>query len=273
VTRSVVETLYGIIGDEIAESSYNPEELAMIYDPIFYYGRYLNPKTREYALHNLFSNLSKGIAYLGLGAGNTPSIIDLGCGLGMQSFIFAYLGAKVLGLDLDSRCIALCRKRKSYFEAKLGTALTADFAAVDFRHLDPRSVNGKYDGLFSMSAFAHIHPLANTVATISSLLYENGRVFIWDQNPGYLFLNSISKTRRSLPSPIHISSEFSKHGFKTEILQGAGSLPHQFWLPGAAGALSSAVDSAFKKSLRLSFNYLFGASRHGQPGRTSDRRS
>jgi 2-polyprenyl-3-methyl-5-hydroxy-6-metoxy-1,4-benzoquinol methylase len=257
----VVETLYAMLFDEIAESNYSQEELALLNDPIFYYGRYLNPTTREYSIHNLVSSLSLAIRYLNLGDGNQPSLVDLGCGLGMQSFIFASLGARVLALDLDPTCIALCRKRKPYFETRLGQELKVNFGAVDFRSLDPNSLGSKYDGLFSMSAFAHIVPLRDTVTKIAALLNESGRVFIWDQNPKYLFLDIVSRRRRRLPYPYEVSSEFSKHGFRTELLGGACAIPHQFWRSGAALAATSAIDSFLKKSLRLSFNYLFAASR------------
>jgi len=260
LATNVIEALYEMIIDEIAESDYDQQELALLNDPVFYYGRYLDPKTRQYAIHNLVSSLSMAIKHFKLGAENEPRLVDLGCGLGMQSIIFASLGAKVLGLDLDPKCIAVCRRRGSYFETRLGRKLDMDFLAADFRSLDPSSISGRYDALFSMSAFAHIHPLKNTVAKISALLNDSSRVFIWDQNPKYLLLDIVSKRRAALPFPRQVSAEFSLHGFKTELLSGAGAIPHQFWRSGTM-AVASRIDNILKESLRLSFNYLFAASR------------
>jgi 2-polyprenyl-3-methyl-5-hydroxy-6-metoxy-1,4-benzoquinol methylase len=266
VDCNAIEELYSMMLDEIAQPNYDEREVALFKDPIFYYGRYLDPKTRAYAIHNVVSNISAAIEYLKLSGDSPVRIVDLGCGLGMQSIIFASLGTEVLGIDLDARCIALCRKRKHYFEARLGRALKVEFLEVNFRAFDPNSIGNKYDGLFSMSAFAHIQPLRNTVAKISTLLNDTGRVFLWDQNPDYLFLDVLRRRRRSLPRPHEIEVEFARHGFTTELLGGACAIPHHFWHPEAFLRAASTFDSVLKKSLRLSFSYLFGASRKKQCG-------
>ena len=54
-------------------------------------------------------------------------IFDLGCGLGMQSIIFASLGAKVAALDMNEEAILLCKKRKAYYENKLNVDLDISF--------------------------------------------------------------------------------------------------------------------------------------------------
>src|SRR5262249_35718736 len=73
--------------------------------------------------------------------------------------IFASLGAEVLGIDVDSECIAICRKCKRYFEARLGRVLKMEFLQANFRAFDPDSTGQRYDAPFSMSALAHIRPL------------------------------------------------------------------------------------------------------------------
>jgi SAM-dependent methyltransferase len=260
VDDNVIETLYAMILDEITHPQYDEREIALFKDPIFYYGRYLNPITRRYAICNLVSSVSAAITYLKIGGASQKRVVDLGCGLGMQSIIFASLGAEVLGIDLNAECIALCRKRKPYFEERLGRALKMEFLQADFRTFDPDSLGQKYQALFSMSAFAHIRPLKDTVAKISALLNDNGRVFLWDQNPDYLFLDVLSRKRKDVSRPKEIVVEFAKEGFTTDLLTGACAIPRHFWRTDALLGVTSKLNDILKKSLRLSFSYLLAAS-------------
>jgi 2-polyprenyl-3-methyl-5-hydroxy-6-metoxy-1,4-benzoquinol methylase len=264
--RNVVEALYEMMVDEITQPQYDEREIALFKDPIYYYGRYLDRKTRRYAVQNLVSSISTAIAYLNVGETSCTRLVDLGCGLGMQSIIFASLGAEVLGIDLDSKCVELSRKRKMYFEARLGKVLNMDFMALDFRTFNPDVISRKYDALFSMSAFAHIQPLKATVANISALLHDTARVFLWDQNPDCLFSRVLGKRQGGVPRPTDITIEFAKHGFSTELLQGACAIPHHFWHPDAVFGATSWLNGILKKNLQLSFSYLFGASRKERRG-------
>jgi 2-polyprenyl-3-methyl-5-hydroxy-6-metoxy-1,4-benzoquinol methylase len=262
LNSKVIENLYAMILDEIAQPQYDDGDIALFKDPIYYYGRYLEPRTREYAIRNLVSSVSTAISYLKIGEAAPVSVVDLGCGLGMQSIIFASLGAEVLGVDLSDQCIGLCRKRKSYFEARLRRPLNMEFLQADFRALNPNSIGRKFDTLFSMSAFAYIQPLKDTVAKISELLNSDGRVFLWDENPDYLFFpNTAERRRKALPSSHRVAAEFAQHGFTTDLLCGACAIPHHFWRSGVTFGVTAALNDILRKSLRLSFTYLFGASR------------
>ena len=257
---NVIETLYAMMPDEITQPQYDEREIAMFKDPVFYYGRYLNPITRRYFVSNVVSSISAAITYLKIGGASQRRVVDLGCGLGMQSIIFASLGAEVLGIDLDVECIELCRKRKRYFEARLGRVLKMEFLQADFRAFDPDSIGQKYHALFSMSAFAHIPPLKDTVAKISALLNDSGRVFLWDQNPDYLFLDVLTRKRKAVPRPQEIVAEFARQGFTTDLLGGACAIPRQFWRSDALLGVTSKLNDVLKKNLRLSFSYLLAAS-------------
>ena len=136
-----------------------------------------------------------------------------------------------------------------------------EFVQANFRTLDPSSIAERYDALFSMSAFAHIQPLVDTVAKISAILTESGRVFLWDQNPEYLYLDVLMWKRKNVPGPREIVAEFSKYGFATDSLGGACAIPRHFWRGGPLLRVTSKVNALLKKSLRLSFSYLFAASR------------
>lgn len=255
----LIEALYAMLLDEIRDTPYTDRELRFLKDPILYYGRYLNPKTRKYALNNVVSNLSTAMGYLTMDA-RPKRLLDLGCGLGMQSILAAANGWEVLGLDMNAECIALCRKRKTYFESRLGHELKLEFVALDFRKADPNSLGGKYGALFSMSAFAQIQPLKETVAKISSLLSDTGRVCIWEENPRH-FYSVLGLRRRCVPQTRDIQDELAQHGFTVEFLRGGSAVPSLLWRSGVLAGTVSCLDGVLKKSLPLSFTYLLGASR------------
>jgi SAM-dependent methyltransferase len=255
----MIAALYAMMLDEIREAPYTHRELTLLKDPILYYGRYLNTKTRKYAFNNVVSNLSPAMDYLTMGA-SPKRLLDLGCGLGMQSILVAAGGWEVLGLDMNAECITLCRKRKTYFEARLGRELKLEFVALDFRKADPNCLGGKYGALFSMSAFAQIPPLKDTVAKISTLLSDTGRVCIWEENPGH-FYSLLGFRRRRVPQPRDIQHQLAQHGFTVEYLRGGSAIPSLLWPSGALEGTVSYLDGILKKSWPLSFSYLLGASR------------
>jgi len=43
-------------------------------------------------------------------------VLDCGCGFGTESIIFALLGGKVLGIDLNAERLHIAKKRVSYYE-------------------------------------------------------------------------------------------------------------------------------------------------------------
>jgi 2-polyprenyl-3-methyl-5-hydroxy-6-metoxy-1,4-benzoquinol methylase len=260
-SRTSVEELYAMMLDEVRDPRYNDRELALFSDPVWYYGRYLNPASRNYALRNADANVSVAIQYLRSDA-SSVRLLDLGCGLGMQSIIFAALGWDVVGVDVSEECVALCRKRKQYFEQRLHRELNLRFVALDFKKADADSVGRQFDALFSMSAFAHIRPLQETVAKVADLLTASGRVFLWDQNPGYLLLDSLGLNRRRVSRPNHIREELARHGFTTELLRGACAIPRQLWREGILEHTASQLNSVLNKSMTLSFSYLLGAARN-----------
>lgn len=64
------------------------------------------------------------VSYLRVESGH-HTILDVGCGLGMQSIISAMLGASVVGVDIRDDCIRLCEKRQAFYEGQLGRPLDA----------------------------------------------------------------------------------------------------------------------------------------------------
>jgi 2-polyprenyl-3-methyl-5-hydroxy-6-metoxy-1,4-benzoquinol methylase len=206
-SKAIIRDAYAGILDEVRSTEYSAGERAMLSDPIFYYGRFPDPRTRGYALDSVVANVDHAIKYLAPGRSGIR-ILDLGCGLGMQSLIFARYGATVVGVDLDPQCTTLAEKRRAFFEQRWGTALRTQFIAADFHDFAGAYQLETFDAGFSMSAFAHIPPLERTVAEISGLARPSARVFLWDKNPDYLFLNHVAPSvgeGAGLPRPIERS--------------------------------------------------------------------
>ena len=258
-TVAIVNRLYEMLLTETTEAGYSADELAMMRDPDFYYGRFLNPLTRHYATHTLTRNLVRAVRYLGLPAREPCRLLDIGCGLGMQSLLFAMLGAEVVGLDLRPACIELCRKRQAYYEARLGHRLALRFEEGDF--LRPReSLAGGFERVFSMSAFIHIQPTESTVATIARLLRARARVFIWDMNaanPGQVW----SAYARQLPSPWMVRRIFRRHGFDVNLLAGGAAVPRQLWRWRFTDPVCQLLDGVATNFVGLSFNFVLGATK------------
>ena len=231
----------------------------MLADPVMYYGRFLNPRTRDYALYSVSSNVERAIAYLGVDQ-RPMRILDLGSGLGMQALIFARYGADVVGVDLDPRCATLAEKRRAFFEERWGMPLKARFVAADFHDFASHHPSGAFDAVFSMSAFAHIPPLEITVAELARLAAPTARVFLWDKNPDYLYMNAVAGKHRDLPRPSQIRAALRSHRFRVDTMMGAGAIPSRLWVPALHGLLAT-TNRLLSHGTRLSFNYLIAASR------------
>ncbi len=258
---AAVGGLYGMMLEEVATAGYSAAEASMMRDPVFYYGRFLDARTRRYAVHTLTRNLVRAVQYLGLPAPGPYKLLDVGCGLGMQSLLFGMLGAQVVGLDLRPDCIELCRKRQAYYEKALGRRLDVTFEAADFLGSRDQPA-GAYDGVFSMSAFIHIQPTESTVATIARLIRSRGRVFIWDMNARSLGRIRDEYTRK-LPGPREVRHSFRRHGFDVQLLAGGAAVPRQFWRWRPTDPLCRLLDGLATKVVGLSFNFVLGAVKAG----------
>jgi len=52
--------------------------------------------------------------------GSRESIVfDAGCGYGSDSFLFAFLGGRVVSVDSSPKNIGIAKKRKQYYEKNL----------------------------------------------------------------------------------------------------------------------------------------------------------
>lgn len=245
---------------EVASEPYAEAELRMIGDDNFYYGRVLREETRAYAIESIVWNIARAIRYLELD-GSRPDrrVVDLGAGLGMESIIFAALGAQVLAIDLNGAAIELAAKRASYFERLWSRPLRIEFQQGNFATMDLDSRDGQYNCLFSMSAFSHIPPLDGTVGRATRLLDGRGRAFVWDINPGWLYLRPLRPSQRHLPTPGEVRRSFARAGFVVDAVSGGTALPSMFWRSSALRPVAALVNRAARRWVGLSINFVLAA--------------
>lgn len=61
----------------------------------------------------------------------SANVLDIGCGTGFQSFLFAYAGAKVTGLDIAEDLIKVARDKKREFSERILTLFSAHHPYVE----------------------------------------------------------------------------------------------------------------------------------------------
>jgi SAM-dependent methyltransferase len=252
-----VHTFYVSLLDELEQAGYTNAERALLANRRLYYGRYLNPGLRGYFVETVIPHVAQAIPWVATNP--KPNILDLGCGLGMQSIIFASLGAKVVGVDIRKEAIALSEKRKAYYEKRLNLDLDIEFINRDFLKTRAEDFDTHFDMLFSMAAFSNMRPMERTVQLISAILKQDAKVYLYENNSSHV-LNMLR--HRPEPSPSSTVKAFAREGFTECFLQGAGALPHPFWKSMLLNkAVVHTANSLLQKSLTLSFNYVLGMQR------------
>ena len=109
----------------------------------------------------------------------TPKVLDAGCGLGSHAIFFSFLGADVVGVDLDEQRLNIARKRVKYYQEKYGRELNVKFYLKNI--LKFCEING-FDIIWCNQAISHIHPIEEFLAIAWRNLKEGGYLIICDSN-------------------------------------------------------------------------------------------
>ena len=263
VSSSIVNTVrsfYSALLSKCEQAGYNSQEISLLGDKRLYYGRYLDPNLRNYFIHTTIPHIARAISYFQLLERPNLNVLDLGCGLGMQSIIFASFGAKVVGVDIREEAISLSKKRRAYYEEKLKVHLDIEFRHCDFRHSQQGDFNIPFDCFFSMSAFSYVLPLERTVKLVSELLRDDATIFLYEENVSCLA--SDRKRREIIPTPKATANALTRERFETDFLYGGCSLPSFFWrIQPLNRPFVLPLNNMLRTRLYMAFNYVLGMTR------------
>lgn len=98
------------------------------------------------------------------------TILEIGCGNGRDSILFAYAGLRVTSIDIVPEAIELAKENASFVEQSV------DFQVGDAEDLDFEDVS--FDAVFSMSVL-HATDIEKSISEIARVLRHNGRALIF----------------------------------------------------------------------------------------------
>lgn len=178
----------------------------------FFYHHYAGPLVR--AVRELFA------------AGPRPRILDLGCGTGTQSLLFALLGAEVIGVDLDGAALDVFRQRKAFYEKHAARALDISIRQGNAFELD-FSTLGPLQGVYSLFAFNLMQPTSGLLGLLRPHMAETGVMVIQDGNRKH-FYNRVFR-RRAVASRDELRAALHRIGFNDVLHIGGYAIPPPFW--------------------------------------------
>ena len=201
---------------------------------------------RPYFFQHYTEPVARALQFLVLDqpAYRPPVIMDLGCGLGTQSLIFAAHGARVIAFDLDDAALAGLTDRKVWYERKLGRSLDITPVYGNALEYNLRSL-GPIHGVFSLFAFNMMQPSEQLLDRLQSHLAPAGRLAIQDGNGSALY-SALPWRRRPALKPAEFGRALTQRDFTLAYHRATGCVPPLACrlLPGAlAGHLVHSLNS------------------------------
>lgn len=182
---------------------------------------------RSFFRRHFAETLSEALAFL-FGGTRTPTILDLGCGTGTQSLLFALHGAKVVAADMNPVALRVFRRRLELYQELCGRTLSVTIVEGNTFELDYEK-HGPLDGVYSLFAFNMMQPSAKLVDTLLPHLAVGARWAVLDGNNLSVWTKLLPPRRRRVWSPRDMARELSARGFRVVSQQGAVALPPPVW--------------------------------------------
>lgn len=196
-----------------------------------------------------------------LGAAEKPTILDLGCGSGTQSLYFALMGARVIGVDLDTAALEIMKKRVKFYGELAGRELDVQVFCSDTIAFDYASV-APIDGVFSLFAFNMMQPSAALLQALMPHLSRKARLAVLDGNNRSWLPRLYPPRRRNVWSPEDFRNNLENLRFMVSCHHGGISLPPAFWmLPGQP--LLERLDGLLNRNWFFPVSHLIMAERLG----------
>jgi len=181
-----------------------------------------------------------------------PKIIELGCGTGTSSLLFAMLGARVVGVEMNADLIGICNKLKHFYKkyidpinAEFYQANTFDFP---FENYEP------IDAFFSLFAFNLMKPADTLLGRLTSSLRVGGKIVIIDGNQSNIYPHLIpSRGRPGVFTPLMMRKELEQRGFKISKIETHCAIPPSIFYFPRLQKLMLKIEEVIKPSVLYRF--------------------
>ena len=196
------------------------------------------------------------------GAGTPrPRILDLGCGMGTQSLLFAMLGAEVVGVDLDGNALEILGARMAFYERECGRPLAIERFQADTFSFDYWT-HGLFDGIWSLFAFNMMQPSQIVLDRILPTAALGCRFAVMDGNRLHWGRRLRKKPIPSLAPP-EFARELQSRGFRVTGQYSGVGLPPVAWRLLPFG-LSRAVENRLQGRWFFPVSHLILAEKVGR---------
>lgn len=206
---------------EIDQNLFTQNELLLLQDAL--YGKFLDKTRRQFFLYHFLPLWVNSVQTLFCESAN-PTIIELGCGTGTSSLLFAMLGAKVIGIEMDADLVGICNKRKQFYERHVGDLNAEFYQANTFEF--PFEEYAPVDAFFSLFAFNLMKPADALLARLIPSLKQGAKLVVIDGNCNSLYSRVIPSRRRAgVLSPSIMKKEMERLGCRVVKLETHCGIP------------------------------------------------
>ncbi|VFQ47465.1 class I SAM-dependent methyltransferase [Desulfoluna butyratoxydans] len=242
---------------EIEQGVFTERDIDLLNDAL--YQRFLNRKTRAFFEYHFYPIWIDTVREIFAGCPH-PKIIELGCGTGASSLLFALLGADVTGIELDAELVAVCNKRKEIYQ-RHSQILSANFYqgnTLEFSYEEFAPV----DVFFSLFAFNLMKPATLLLPKMVEVLNPGGKIVIVDGNCSNIYSRCMpSRKRPGVLSPGEMGKELERLGCKVKKSKiQCGIPPFLFSMPSIASKAQQfenmLIHSGFYRHLGVSYSIV-----------------
>lgn len=206
---------------EIDQGLFTHSELLLLQDAL--YGKFLDIARRPFFLYH-FLPLWVDSVHMLFKDNAHPKIIELGCGTGTSSLLFAILGAHSIGVEMDDDLVGICNKRKQFYE-KHSRDLNVEFYQANTFEF-PFEDHAPVDAFFSLFAFNLMKPADLLLGRIIPALKKGGQIIIIDGNVNNLYSHIVPSRRRpGVLSPAMMKKEMAQLGCRVVSLKTHCAIP------------------------------------------------
>jgi SAM-dependent methyltransferase len=184
----------------------------------------LRPWRQRFFRYHYTGPIAKAIEFLlPRQTAHAPVILDLGCGTGTQSLMFAACGARVISFDRSEESLAIGAARQAFYEKCFGGAfdimrIHGDALAFDWSRVET------LDGIYSLFAFNMMQPSTVLLEKLCGRLGPGGRVAIQDGNRDSL-KSVVLRQRRNTLRPPELREALRAQGLEVKQHWPTGCIP------------------------------------------------